>query len=174
VERHKAFDIEFMRLADGLHEFEFDINDTFFEPFPQNRIFGGELSCKVKLIKEETLLQLLFDTEGSVSTQCDRCLNEIKYPVKSSEKLIVTLGKDYKEEDLDVIEIPASEHKLNIAQYVYEYILTSLPMYVNCDGLENMVCDEQTLKFIVPEQKEVDNEPGDPRWNILKNIDLDK
>jgi uncharacterized metal-binding protein YceD (DUF177 family) len=174
VEKHKAFNIEFMRLSDGQHEFSFDIDDAFFESFPQDRIKSGSLKCDVTLIKEETLLQLQFETEGSVNVTCDRCLNGLAYPVESFETLIVTLGSAYQEQDVDVIEIPATEHKLNVAQFIYEYILTALPMYINCDGLENVICDEQTLKHIVPDIQKEGKDKEDPRWSILKNIDLDK
>lgn len=174
VEKLKAFDIEFMRLSDGDHEFTFDIDDAFFKAFPQDRIKNGQLTCQVALHKEETLLQFQFETEGSVNTTCDRCLNEIAYPVESFETLIVTLGSTYQEQDADVIEIPSTEHKLNVAQYIYEYILTALPMNINCDGLEDVVCDEQILKYIDPETQGEAKEPGDPRWNALKDIDLDQ
>jgi uncharacterized metal-binding protein YceD (DUF177 family) len=174
VDKNKAFDIEFMRLSDGLHEFSFDIDDSFFKLFQQDRILGGNLTCDVTLNKEETLLQLQFETQGSVNTTCDRCLNGLAYPVESFETLIVTLGSSYIEQDVDVIEIPSTEHKLNVAQYIYEYILTSIPMNVNCDGLENVICDEQTLKHIVPEVQGENKDIADPRWNALKNIDLNK
>ena len=175
MDKHKSYDIEFMRLGDGQHEFSFDIDGAFYKPFPQDRIEGGQLKCHVTMIKEEALLQFQFETEGSVNTMCDRCLNSIIYPIESFETLIVTLGSAHQEQDVDVIEIPATEHKINVAQYIYEYILTAMPMYVNCDGLENVVCDEQTLKYIVPEQKKKeDKTSGDPRWNALKNIDLDE
>ncbi len=173
MEKHKAFDIEFMRLSDGEHEFSFDIDDKFFEDFPQNRIKGGNLKSNVTLIKEDALLQFQFETEGSVNTTCDRCLNEIAYPIESFETLIVTFGSEFKEQDADIIEIPASEHKFNVAQYIYEYILIAMPMFVNCNDLENVVCDEQTLKYIAPETMGEANEKLDPRWNALKNIDLD-
>jgi uncharacterized metal-binding protein YceD (DUF177 family) len=174
VEKLKAFDIEFMRLGNGIHEFNFEIDNAFFESFPESRIKSGSLQSKVNLQKDETMLQLRFETEGSVNTDCDRCLNRIDYPVSSFEHLIVTLGSQYKEQDLDVIEIPATEHKLNVAQYIYEHILTSLPIYVNCDGLENITCDEQTLKYIEPDVQGEGKEETDPRWNALKNINLDE
>ena len=174
MEKHKAFDIEFMRLSDGEHEFSFEIDDAFFEDFPQNRIKGGSLKTNVILFKDETLLQFQFETEGSVNTMCDRCLNNIAYPIESFETLIVTFGSAFKEQDADIIEIPATEHKLNVAQYIYEYILTAMPMYVNCDGLENVICDEQTLKYIVPEKQGEPKENVDPRWNALKNIDINE
>ncbi len=174
MEKHKAFDIEFLRLNDDEHELSFDIDDAFFEAFPQNRIHGGNLKSVVTLRKEDALLQLQFDTEGSINTTCDRCLNSISYPIESFETLIVNLGTDYKEQDVDVIEIPATAHKLNVAQYIYEYILTAMPMFVNCDDLENVVCDEQTLKYIVPLPGNEADDKSDPRWNALKNIDLDE
>ncbi len=174
MEKHKAFDIEFMRLSDGRHEFSFDVNDAFFEAFPQDRVKSGNLKCNITLVKEETLLQFQFEMEGSVNTSCDRCLNGLAYPVESFDTLKFTQGSAYQEQDADVIEIPATEHKLNVAQYIYEYIITSLPMYINCDGLENVICDEQTLKHIVPDTQDEARDKSDPRWNILKNIDLDK
>ena len=170
--KFKAYAIEFAKLANGEHTFEYSVNDAFFAEFPESRIKHGQVECRVTIDKEDDVLQLLFETEGSVNTTCDRCLNSLAYPIQSEDRLIVTLGSDFEEQDADVIVIPGSETELNVAQYIYEYIHIALPMIINCDGLENVTCDEQILKYInhTTEEEAPEEPEADPRWNALKEL----
>ncbi len=171
MEKFQEYAIEYAKLANGQHTFEYTVSDAFFGAFPESRIKHGTVQCRVTIDKEDDVLQLLFETEGSVNTTCDRCLNSLAYPIQSEDRLIVTLGSDYEEQDADVIVIPDSETVINVAQYLYEYIHIALPMIINCDGLENVECDEQILKYINHTAEEAPDEPeADPRWNALKDL----
>jgi uncharacterized protein len=172
----QEFDIEFARLNNGQHLFEYRITNRFFEAFPESPVKSGDLKCDVVMDKQETMLQFDIRIKGHVDTTCDRCLNSLAYPVETENYLVVNLGSQYQEQDVDTVEIPVSSHMFSLGQYIYEYILMGLPMVVNCDGLENIVCDEQTLKYLKREE-EAGGEQGeaeDPRWSGLKGLKNDK
>ena len=84
-------------------------------------------------------------------------------------------GYEVGDEDDDIISIAANEHELNISQFVYEYIMLSLPLKrVHPDDKDgNSTCDKEVLDklndYIVEEEEE---DSKDPRWDGLKDIKL--
>ena len=54
------FVINFIGLKEGLHEFEFDLDNTFFEYFDYNDFNNCKISSKVVLNKKANLLELNF------------------------------------------------------------------------------------------------------------------
>ena len=59
---------------------------------------------------------------------CDRCLDEFNFPVDYQTKLIVNFGKNKGEVTEEIITISESDHEINVAQYIYEFIHLALPM----------------------------------------------
>ena len=54
------FVINFIGLKEGLHEFEFDLDNTFFEHFDYNDFNNCKISSIVVLNKKVNLLELNF------------------------------------------------------------------------------------------------------------------
>ena len=172
----RDFVISFGSLGKGEYEFQFDVNDSFFQRFENSIIQKGQVDVLVVLEKKENLLLLDFTMEGTVTVQCDRCLEDLDLDIESFNELIVKLGEETGEEAEDVIVISTREHDLDVAQYIYEYISVLIPMRnVHEDEEGNPDCDPEVLKVlekhIAPEEKE-ENPPADPRWDALKGINL--
>jgi uncharacterized metal-binding protein YceD (DUF177 family) len=172
----KEYIIQFVGLGLGEHEYEFEVNDKFFEDLEYSEIKQGNVLIKLTLLKQSQMMVLHFSIGGTVKTLCDLCTEEFDLPIEGAYKLIVKVGgNDTGDEDDDIITIAANEHQLDLSQYIYEYIALSLPIkrvHPN-DKDGNGTCNEETLKklgdFLIEEEKE---EPNDPRWNDLKNIKL--
>jgi uncharacterized protein len=168
----KEYIIQFAGLSPGEHLFELNVNDKFFENLDYSEIKQGNILVKLTLLKQSTMMILNFDISGTVNVSCDRCASEFDMPITGNYKLTVKVGgSDVGDEDDDIISIAANEHKLDLTQYLYEYIALSLP--IKHEHADESMCDKKTLKkldeFIVDEEKE---EPIDPRWDGLKNIKL--
>ena len=87
-------------------------------------------------------------------------------PVKGEFRLIVKFGDDYEEESDEVVVIPKTESRIDVSQYIYEYINLLLPIQRMHAEVED--CDPEIVKKINTHSKpEVD-----PRWEALKNIKL--
>ena len=63
---NKDFDIEFVGLKLGLHDFEYSIKNTFFQDIDFIDFNHINVLVKVKLVKKTTLLELNFDSKGHV------------------------------------------------------------------------------------------------------------
>ncbi len=173
----KEYVIQFVGLGVGLHEFKFEVGDTFFKDFEYSEIKRGNIIIDLKLLKQSQMMVLEFEISGTVKAECDLCTGEFDLPINGTQKLIVKVGgSDTGNEDDDIITIAANEHELDLAQYIYEYITISLPSkrVHPLDKKGKSTCDKEVLKkledFIIEEEKE--EKKIDPRWDDLKNIKL--
>lgn len=165
----KEYLLPFSSLKMGKHHFDFQIDDAFFESYPESEIEQGSVKVFLTLTKQETLLQLDFEIEGSLRVVCDRCLEEFSFPIQKSERLIVKFGSDSQELSDDIIMIPYSETSLDLRQHLYEYIMLSLPMQrIHPDTEEGTAgCNPEIFQYLNTEDK---TDKIDPRWNVLLSI----
>ncbi|MBS1637316.1 MAG: DUF177 domain-containing protein [Bacteroidetes bacterium] len=160
--------IQFGGLSIGEHEFEFEVKGAFFEQFKDSEIEQADVSVKLLLIKQNNLLQMEFDIEGTVAVSCDRCLKEFDYPIEAHENLVIKHG-DPAESNDEILVLKEGNDEADISQYLYEYITLALPnRRVPCEDLEGDIeCDYETLNKL--EENRVDEEPN-PQWEQLKKI----
>ena len=172
MNRLKEYHIQFVALELGNHQFEFEVNDSFFEHFEFSQIQHGKVQVTVELEKLERMMVYKISLQGEVLVTCDRCTNEFYYQLSDNQKLIVKLGSEYVEESEDVVVIPESEYKFDLSPYIYEFIHLALPARLlhpdDEDG--NSTCDPDMLKRL---QKLAPAEAIDPRWEALKKLNND-
>lgn len=110
---------------------------------------------------------------------CD-VTNELYHqPIKAENNLIIKFGDAYNNENEELLILPHSEFKVNIAQYLYESIVLTIPLKRIHPGVEDGTLQSQVLeklKELEPKElkNKIENEDIDPRWNKLKNILIDK
>jgi len=115
------------------------------------------------------MLVFQFDFEGSVTVDCDRCLEPFELPIEGQEKLFVKFGEEYAEESEDLIVIPFSEHQFNLAQLLYEYISLMIPFQRFHPEDENgeSTCNPDFLSKL----NEFKSDPhAESMWDKLKGI----
>ncbi len=169
----REYQIPFVGLKPGVHHFNFELDDLFFGHFPESQVQQGKIFVDLALDKKERLIVLNFDISGSIVTDCDRCGQLFDLPIHGNYTLYVKIG-DKREEDVDseeVIWIPESASVLDIAEPMYEFIHLSVPMgKVHPDTRDGVPgCDPEILKLL---KKDDDGEDSDPRWDILKNLNI--
>lgn len=172
----KEYKIQFAGLSAGEHEFEFHINNKFFESLDYSEIKQGDIAVKVNLLKQSTMMVLQFDINGTVHLNCDRCMEDFNFPLTGNYQLIIKVGgSDSGDENDDIITIAANEHELDLTQYLYEYIILSLPIkrVHPDDNKGNSTCNKEMIeklkKYLIDNEQ---SEETDPRWNQLKDINL--
>jgi uncharacterized protein len=172
--RSREYIIEFGALPKGEHEFEFEVSDSFFQEFENSIVQHGNVDVLVVVEKKENLLLLDFTMEGTVIVTCDRCLDDMELELEGYSELIVKLGDHLEEESDEVIMIPVSEHQLDLSQFIYEYISVLIPMRnVHPDAEDGTsTCNPEILREIEKHQLRDTTDETDPRWEMLKNINL--
>lgn len=179
MQNRKEYSIQFVGLSIGGHLYEYTIDDKFFEDLDYSEIKKSNIGLKVNLLKQSTMMILQFEISGTIKTECDRCMEEFDLPIGGNYKLIVKIGGSDTgdEEDDDIITIPANEYELDLSQYIYEYIMLSIPIKrIHPDDLQgHTTCNKEMLKklntFLIEEEKE-EEKTTDPRWDGLKDIML--
>ncbi len=128
----------------------------------------------VTLEKKPGLMALHFYLHGEVEVMCDRCLSPFMAAVEAIQDIFVKTGDISGELEDNVIMIHKEDHEIDVAQYLYEYVVLSLPMQkihpVRKGGESG--CDPQMLRKLkeyTAEKPEKEREP-DPRWDALKGI----
>jgi len=167
------YDIEFKGLKEGLHEFEYDIENEFFEYFDSEFVTVGSLLVKVKLEKRSTFLKLFFYIKGWIELTCDRCLGQYSQDIVHKDEIFVKFGENVDQSDDKIIWVLAGEHCINIARLVYEYIIISIPLrHVHPDNeIGESTCNSEMIRKLeeyscAPHEKA----DTDPRWDALKSI----
>lgn len=167
------FSLPISGLRDEIHTFRFEVDDEFFRCFEGTVIQQGNLKVELTLDKRPNLMVLHFEISGTVSVECDRCLETFDLPLEDEQDLIVKYDLEPRE-DAEVIYILKETPSLNVAKYVYEYIHLALPIHKTHD-MAGMDCDPEMMKFLKqseppkekPKQKE---DSPDSVWSELKKL----
>ncbi|MEQ8705200.1 MAG: DUF177 domain-containing protein [Phaeodactylibacter sp.] len=173
------FSIPLRGLHEGIHQFDFQIDRAFFDAFENAPIGESDIQLKLEFAKYPGLMTFLFDFEGTVNTECDRCLAPIQLPVEGKQQLVVKVSEtiegevEQDEEDPDVIFIHPELPKLNLAPLVYEYICLALPMIktYDCEADTPRPCNDEMLDRLGAAEDLDEEEPAtNPVWDELKKL----
>ena len=148
---NRTFEIAFVGLVPGLHEFEYRIEDKFFADFGPQDFSNCDTKVKLRLDKHPGFMQLHFDIDGHVDSQCDRCGNPLTIKLWDEFKLIVKLvdtpdEMNSNEVDPDIYYIDRNESHMSVAEWIYEFINLSIPLQHICPENEK---GESTCNQIV-------------------------
>lgn len=166
------YKIQFGGLSMGEHQFEFEIKNKFFEQFSDSEITEADIQVKANLVKQHSLMHILFAFVGTIKLSCDRCLVDYNCPISGQEKLIIKHGNPDESND-DILVLKEGLEEADFTQYLFEYIELAIPSRkVPCEDEEidiEVECDELTLaKF---NELKIEEEPSEnPEWDKLKNI----
>jgi uncharacterized metal-binding protein YceD (DUF177 family) len=175
----QQFGIDILKLSNKQHIYEFDSGDSFFENFEQSLLQKGNFKVNLILDKTETMLQLDFQINGWVELLCDRTLEPFEHPISIKQKLILKYGVENKELTDEIEMIAQDTQRINVAQYIYEYIGLSLPMKKLHPRLrEQPIAEENEEGVLVYSSAAPENKPTesldepliDPRWEALKKL----
>src|SRR5687768_16993551 len=121
MQKGKEYIIQFVGLAVGKHEFEFEVTDKFFDNLDYSEIKHGNVKVDLTLLKQSAMMSLDFKISGTIKVSCDLCTEEFDFPITGEHKLAVKVGgSDSGDEDDDIITVAANEHQLDLEQYIYE------------------------------------------------------
>jgi len=177
----KEFTIQFVGLKVGKHQFEFDIEQAFFEHFEYEDFNNVNIKADVVLEKKTTLLELDFKISGYVNINCDLTNEPYNQDIENEFHLVVNFGDEYNDENIDILIIPHGTYEINIQQYIYELIVLAVPIKRVHPGVEDGTLDSDILKKLeqlspgLKDKKEQNEDDDiDPRWNTLKKLLTDK
>lgn len=170
MKKLKEYIIPISGLSEGVHQFDFQIDDSFFEHFEASPIKKADLRVDFYFDKQMSMYMLIFEVDGKVSVICDRCLEEFEMPIKSSNTLIAKFDAS-EADDAEVIYIPKTAIEIDIAEFIYEFIVLSVPLMRKHEdaGLE---CPEDVFGYLDKKEEDADETPSNnPFLDALKNFE---
>lgn len=172
--RHE-YEIAFVGLKPGAHEYVFEIDDTFFVDYQPQDFTNARVTVKMVLDKKPSFLQLKFEIGGSVALTCDLCGNTLDKNLWDDFEVLVKMVENPEdmnetEEDPDIYYISRTESHIDVAGWIYEFINLSIPLQHTCgenpDGSSK--CNQEALETL-RKLNERNSEIENPIWK-----DLDK
>ncbi len=179
MNKFKEYDIPFVGLKEGKHQFQYQIDNKFFELYNFTEFNKAAVQVSITLEKKSTMLELQFKSKGTVNVDCDLSSEPFDLPIAGKIMLVVKFGDEYNDENEELLIIPHGEHQINVAQYIYEMIVLSVPPKRIHPGVKDGTLSSdilEKLEELQPKEKDEKNndEDIDPRWNTLKKLLTDK
>lgn len=165
------YSIQLTGLNEGKHTYEFEIGDDFFDAFEGSEIRKGELKADVMLEKCSTHMEIRILINGRVEVNCDRCLDRFYMPLSDENRLYVMQGREWDDDDPDMIAIPPDANEIDLSQYFYEYINLALPIKRIHPEDDNgcSTCNPDMIMKLGDHLVAVDH-GSDPRWEELRKL----
>ena len=172
MKKLKDYNISFIGLKDGNHQFEYEIDNSFFELFDYTEFNDATLKVIIDLVKKPNMLEFTFNTSGNIGVNCDVSTEPYQEPINGSMRLVVKFGDALNNDNEELLIVPHNTYELNIAQYIYEMVLLTIPAKrVHPGVLDGTLESEilEKLRALEPKINE-ESEEVDPRWNKLKGL----
>ena len=149
----RAFEIAFVGLKPGIHEFNYDLNDKFFIEKGASDFSNAAAIVKLQLEKNTGFMLLRFEIGGKTDVTCDRCGNPLTLDLWDEFRMLVKLvdnpeEMNLQEEDPDVFYISRTESHLDVSDWIYEFVMLSVPMQRMCspEQMGGPQCNKEVLE----------------------------
>ncbi len=173
----KEFNIPFSGLKQGKHNFEYKIDNAFFDSFGYDEFNSAKIVLNVALNKLSTILEFEMEAMGTVNVDCDLTSEPYDQPVSAALELVVKFGDEFNDDDDDILIVPHGAHQVNIAQYIYEMLVLAVPLKRIHPGVLDGSLQSEALKKLEelqPKETKEQTKENDPRWDELKKLLTDK
>ena len=124
----KRYIIDAQTLQQQNFEFDLEVGMELFETMDVTDISGADYKFRVIGTRLTTnKLEIELEDEGSVVTQCDRCLDDVTINAEAAGVMVVYFGDEAKPFDGEEVTLQRGD-ELSIAQFVYDSIMLDLPI----------------------------------------------
>ncbi|HMG66328.1 MAG TPA: DUF177 domain-containing protein [Chitinophagaceae bacterium] len=176
MSHRREYEIAFVGLKPGIHEFSYEIGDKFFDEFQQQDFKNCRAQVKLALDKKNGFMLLKFELGGTLEVTCDRCNNNLPLDLWDEYNIIVKMVEESElmneqEEDPDVYYISRGESHINVENWIYEFINLSIPMHKTCnfENMDGPWCNKEALdmlKKLAADKEKKEN----PIWKGLEKF----
>lgn len=126
---NKDFIIQIKGLQIGKHQYDFPICGSFFKDYGNSQILDASLEADVELEKGSGWMNVSAYIEGTVTVECDRCLDDVEIPMDFECSMAVKFSSSVEDDEGDefIIMDPA-DSELDLSQFLYDYVCLNLPL----------------------------------------------
>ncbi len=165
------YKIDLKNLPDKVTDYSYELDRKFFDAIDHDDVRKGDVKAELTVRKAIDAYEFNFHLFGTIQIPCDRCLDEMDQEIDTTDRLIVKFGAEYSEETDELVIIPEDEGAINIAWYLYEFIVLNIPMkHVHELGKCNKAMTSKYRKHQAV--KVSDNDDEDDDNDELSDVDL--
>ena len=177
MSRRREFEIAFVGLKPGVHEYSYSINDKFFEAFQQQDFRNCKANVKLSLDKKSSFMLLKFEIGGTLEVTCDRCNSNLPLELWDEFNITVKMVEEpelmnEQEDDPDMYYIAQGDSHVDVANWIYEFINLSIPMQKTCDfeKMDGPYCNATALDLLKKMEPEKTETKENPIWKGLEKF----
>ncbi len=185
MSRRREFEIAFVGLKPGIHEYNYLIDDRFFETFLQQDFRHCKANVKLSLDKKSSFMLLKFEIGGTLEVTCDRCNSNLPLDLWDEFNITVKMVENPElmnenEDDPDMYYIAQGESHIDVANWIFEFINLSIPMQKTCnnDEMNGPHCNVNAIDVLRKMETDADEYTGKKNNKEVKENpiwkDLDK
>ena len=169
--------IPYLGLSNGIHQYDFSLNNQFFVNFEKSKIKDANIELSVNFEKRDRMVVLEITGGGSFRSSCDRCLAEIDIPIQFDDRIIIKFADQKHPSDSEEVYYldPKTSH-VDISPYIYEVVHLHLPIVNarNCEEEGFVYCDQTVLSAIQTENdKNQSSFEDESPWSELRKLNLE-
>jgi uncharacterized metal-binding protein YceD (DUF177 family) len=164
MSKNRDFEIAYVGLKPGLHEFDYHLQDSFFEQFATPEFSDANIKVHVVLDKKSNLFYVQFTIIGTVTALCDRCNDNFTLNIWEEADFVIKIVQDAEtaakqnDDDPEVVHIPHSDNFLDLAERLYENVILCLPIQKLHPDNEagQSTCNPKVLAFLETLQGDIE------------------
>ncbi len=193
--KYSQYKIDLKNLPNETTTYSYVLDQKFFDAIDHEEVRKGNVKAELTVRRTVDAYEFNFYLFGSIQIPCDRCLDEMSQEIDATDRLIVKLGEEYSEDSDELVTIPQDEGAINIAWYLYEFIVLDIPIkHVHeqgkcnktmvskyrqhqavsvSDGDDQDDAEDDLLGGDLNDDDSIDDsseENTDPRWDELKKL----
>ena len=175
--KRKAIEIAFVGLKPGIHEFTYEVEDTFFADVETKEFANCSAVVKLQVDKKSSFLLLKFEVGGRADVICDRCGNQLTKDLWDEFNMLVKMvdnpeEMNQQEEDPDVFYISKTESHLYLNDWIFEFVSLSVPVQKLCSAEElgGPKCNREVLEKLREMEANEDANNANAIWKGLEKF----
>ena len=163
-------------LKSGKHQFDFQVDDSFFAAHESSMIQHASLAIRIDLEKSDTMMIAHFGIKGKVELECDRSLEKFWHKLQSTDRLVYKYGETDEELTDEIMVISRGSTHIDFSQPIYEFATLAIPQRKIKPELDTEDAGERDdLKLVYSSAPSADAEETtendtDPKWLALKKL----
>lgn len=173
----RTFEIAFVGLRQGVHEFNYVVDDKFFAEKGDPDFTNCHANIKLVLDKKSSFMLLKFEIGGKADITCDRCGNPLAMDIWDEFNILVKLVENpdemnTQEEDPDVYYISRTESHIDVGNWIYEFVLLSFPIQKMCSEAEmgGPQCNKEVLEKLKAMEVKEEQTNANQLWKGLEQF----
>lgn len=177
----RTFEIAFVGLKQGVHEFNYTVDDKFFFEKGDPDFTNCTANIKLLLDKKSSFMLLKFEIGGKADINCDRCGNLLGMDIWDEFNMLIKLVENpdemnAQEEDPDVWYISRTESHIDVADWIYEFVLLSFPLQKMCtpEEMGGPQCNKEVLEKLMDMEVKEEQTNANQLWKGLEKFKKEK